>query len=153
MFRFRKIKMVMALLMPALILLTGPGSAGYAATGGKQQKQETVYVHLDHDGSVLKQSVVNRINYAGLNRIEDYGEYKSIKALNLRLHPEVSGSRVIWDVTGQKPGVLLYEGATDRELPVKVTINYFLDGRPVKGEELAGKEGKVMIKIGLENRL
>ncbi len=153
MFGFRKTKSAAALLLAGLILLTGLGSTGYAATDGEQQKYETVYAHLDHDGSVLKQSVVNRISYGELSRIEDYGAYNSVKALNLSLLPEVSGSRVIWDVGGRKPGVLLYEGATDRELPVQISISYFLDGRPVKGEELAGREGRVTIKIGLENRL
>ena len=110
MFRFRKIKMVMALLMQELILLKGPGSAGYAATGGKQQKHETVYVNLYHDGSVLKQSVVNRINYAGSQLYEDYGEYKSIKALNLRQHSEVSGSRDLGCYRPETGGIALRGG-------------------------------------------
>ncbi len=153
MFKFRKIKSAVAVFMPVLILLTGLGSIGYAAADGNQQKHETVYAYLDHDGSVLKQSVVNRINYSGLNRIEDYGEYTTIKALNLKQLPNISRPRVIWNVPQSEPGVLIYEGVTEKELPVQVTISYLLNGRMVKGEELAGKEGKVTIKIKLKNRL
>ncbi|NMA92070.1 MAG: hypothetical protein GX973_02970 [Firmicutes bacterium] len=153
MIQFRKLKSVAAVLLAVLILLTGLGSTGYAARPGRHQKYETVYAHLDHDGSVLKQSVINRINYSGVGRVEDYGEYTSIKALNLNLLPSISGSRIIWDVPAYEPGVLFYEGVTSRELPVDIAIDYFLNGHPVTGEGLAGQEGKVTIKIKIENRL
>ena len=153
MIRLRKLKLAVAALIPVLILFTCPGGAGYATGTGKQQKHETVYAYLDHDGTVLTQSVVNRIAYSGVDQVEDYGEYTSIKGLNHKQLPDISGSRVIWEVPKYKPGVLIYEGVTGRELPVKVSISYFLNGRPVKGEELAGREGKVTIKIMLENRL
>ena len=46
---------------------------------------------------------------------------------------------------------IYYQGTTEEALPVDVNISYKLDGKPVKAEELSGKDGKVEIHIDYEN--
>ena len=46
---------------------------------------------------------------------------------------------------------LYYSGTTDRELPISVQLKYYLDGKEIKPEDLAGKSGEVKIDIKMIN--
>ena len=44
------------------------------------------------------------------------------------------------------------EKETDKELPIETKISYTLDGEEISAEDLAGKSGKVIIKIDYKNK-
>ena len=58
------------------------------------------------------------------------------------------GSKIIWNANGNS---LSYQGETDKELPIKTTITYKLNGQEVTADELKGKEGKISITVNYEN--
>lgn len=117
-------------------------------------KDETIYVILDHDGTVLEQRVVNRIYGKGdVKEVRDYGRYSSVRNMETPDEPGLEDGLIVWDGRLLKKGDIYYEGITDKELPVEVSIKYFLDGREVDARELAGRTGDVRIEVEIKNRL
>lgn len=54
-------------------------------------------------------------------------------------------------LTWQADGAdIYYQGSTEKQLPVAVKLTYKLDGKEVKPEEIAGKSGRVTIRIDYE---
>jgi len=118
------------------------------------KKNETVYVNLNHDGSVKDERVVNWVHGTGdESSWIDYGQYINISNMVSGDNPRVEGDRIIWPMTALEMADLFYEGTTDKDLPIDISINYYLDGMQVSGEELAGKSGNLKIKIMVENKL
>lgn len=128
-----------------------------AFTKMPEAKNETVYVNLNYDGSVKEEKTVNwlYITASSENDSEfiDYGKYSEIKNMNNGEKPKVDGSKVIWPYNAFKSGSLFYEGTTKKALPIDVSIKYFLEGKEIKGEQLAGKSGNIKIEIKIKNNL
>ncbi|NLO81771.1 MAG: hypothetical protein GX094_01695 [Clostridiales bacterium] len=121
---------------------------------GMLMKNETVYVTLDHNGRVLDQRVVNRLYANGaVDKVVDYGDYISIRSMELDVVPEIRNDQIIWDPDLLKRGDIYYEGITDKELPIEVSIKYFLDGVEIDAADIAGKSGNVGIEIKIKNRM
>lgn len=117
-------------------------------------KNETVYVILDHDGKVLEQRVVNRIYGKGeIEEVRDYGRYSSVRNMEASAKPKLEDGQIVWDGQLLKKGDIYYEGITDKELPVEVSIKYFLDGKETDARSLAGKSGNLRIEIEIRNKL
>lgn len=55
----------------------------------------------------------------------------------------------VWDAQGND---IYYQGNIQKELPVGLSVRYYLDGKSVSPEELKGKSGKVTIRFDYENR-
>lgn len=56
-------------------------------------------------------------------------------------------------LTWQADGAdIYYQGSTEKQLPVAVKLTYKLDGKEVKPEEIAGKSGRVTIRMDYENK-
>ena len=56
---------------------------------------------------------------------------------------------IVWQAEGAD---IYYRGNTDKEVPVEVKISYLLDGKEITPEELAGKSGRVTIRMDYENK-
>lgn len=117
-------------------------------------KNETVYIILDHDGSVKDERVVNRVSgvNGNLNWI-DFGKYNEVQNMVSEYVPVISGDEISWPMTILEMGDLYYQGITNKDLPVEVDIKYYLDGKEIKGRELAGRSGDLKIRIKIENKL
>ncbi len=123
-------------------------------------KNETVYLNLNHDGSIMEERIVNwlyinpnQYNKDNGEKFIDYGEYSNIKNLVNGEKPDVDGNKIIWPYNAFESGSLFYEGTTQKELPIDINIKYFIDGKEVKGEDLAGKSGELKIEIKVKNKL
>jgi len=117
-------------------------------------KNETVYVLLNHDGSIKDERVVNRIYGKGDGKIwTDYGTYSEILNMSSEDKPIIKKDEVFWPMTILEIGDFYYQGITDKELPVEIGIKYLLDGREVNGDELAGKSGDLKIIFKVTNKL
>lgn len=156
------IKIVTIISIPLLFLFT----AGF--TKLPETKNETVYVSLNNDGSVREVKTVNWLSVAELTdsdskentelsdnerRYIDYGEYDAVKSMINGAVPETEGSKIIWNADSFESGNLFYQGTTSKEIPVKIDIKYYLDGKDMPGEDIAGKSGSLKIKINVENKL
>lgn len=112
-------------------------------------KAETVYVKANADGTVKKVTVQDVLKNPGEGKqIEDQSDLKEIKNTEGEENYTQKGEKLTWENQGED---ITYEGTTDKELPVKTEIRYFLDGQEIKPEKLAGKSGKVTIRFNYEN--
>lgn len=120
------------------------------ATGGKNVKDETVYVLARADGSVEKIIVSNWVqNALGSDLIDDVSALTNIENVKGNETYTLGGDNAcVWDARGND---IYYQGEIDRELPVSVAVSYTLDGAPVSPEELAGRSGRVTIRFDYAN--
>lgn len=117
----------------------------------KYNKEETVYVIADANGNPDKVIVSDWIkNTGGAKTIKDKSNLKDIEVVKGDNSFTIDEKNACeWDADG---GDIYYKGTGTAELPVGVSIVYELDGKAVNPKELAGKSGKLKIKINYTNR-
>ena len=112
-------------------------------------KEESVYVKADPEGNVDKTTVTEWIKNPESGELADESGLKEIR--NIKGEEEFTkgdGNDLKWKSDGND---IYYQGTTNEKLPVDVNISYKLNGKAVKAEDLAGKDGKVEIHIDYEN--
>lgn len=115
----------------------------------KAQKNETVYVKLDANGNKKMIEVSDQLkNISDLTKIEDISDLQNIENVKGDETFAQSGTSLAWDGNGSD---ICYQGTTDKELPVGITITYELDGKRVTAEELEGKSGHLKIRYEYQN--
>lgn len=115
------------------------------------KKDETIYVNLDYDGSLIQTRVVNHIyGYGKSDYYTDYGAYTDIRNMVNSIKPSLNNGEVIWPMEALKSGDIYYEGAINKKLPIDVLIKYFLDNNEISPKELGGKSGHLKIAIGIK---
>ena len=113
-------------------------------------KAETVYVKANADGTARKVTVKDVLKNPGEGKtIEDQSDLKDIKNTEGEEEYTKNGDALTWENKGED---ISYEGTTEKELPVKTEIRYFLDGKEIEPEKLAGKSGKVTIRFQYKNQ-
>lgn len=142
-------KIVMSLLTLSLItgtLCLSPIRALEDAT----EKEEVVYINLNEDGSMQQCYVVN-IMYPEDNMIVDYGNYSSIKNLTTQDQLDYSQGKIRGKTSENE---LYYEGYLDNvEIPWNIDISYYLNGKKISSEDVAGSTGQLKIKMNIsENK-
>lgn len=58
------------------------------------------------------------------------------------------GDNLTWSTDGKD---IYYQGKTDKELPVSVSIKYYLDGKEISPDDLAGKTGHLKMEVTYTN--
>lgn len=142
-------KIVMSLLTLSLItgtLCLSPIRALEDAT----EKEEVVYINLNEDGSMQQCYVVN-IMYPEDNIIVDYGNYSSIKNLTTQDQLDYSQGKIRGKTSENE---LYYQGYLDNvEIPWNIDISYYLNGKEISSEDVAGSTGQLKIKMNIsENK-
>lgn len=114
-------------------------------------KEETVYVIAESDGSTRSVIVSNQLkNAEGAQTLEDETTLTNIENVKgTQPYTEGSGNALTWQAGGSD---IYYQGTTDAELPVGLSVTYYLDGKEISPEELAGASGHVVIRFDYENR-
>ena len=112
---------------------------------GAVEKEETVYVNLNYDGTVSEANVINSFKMNGNTTVLDYGNYSTIKNLSSTDEPVVKNGTIEFKTNEEN---FYYQGKMRGcELPWNFNISYTLNNRNIKGAKLAGKSGNVGIKI------
>lgn len=162
-----KAKRIIALLLAAMMLLctacSGKGDdttttndgqdeyiqPSYDTAAGSVTKTETVYVNLKANGDVSKVSVSDWL-HTDKNEVyvDDMSDLENITNVKSKVTPVTDGEKLRWNMPDTD---LYYSGTTDRELPISVQLKYYLDGKEIKPEDLAGKSGEVKIDIKMLN--
>lgn len=126
-----------------------PARAGRGDTDAAD-KEETVYVQAAPDGAVQKITVKTVLNYDGSGgEIPDKTALTDIK--NLEGDEEFalkSDGTLTWEDHGER---IQYEGVSGSELPVTVSITYWLDGREIDPAELPGRSGHIRVRFDYVN--
>ncbi len=113
-------------------------------------KEETVYLITDANGSVRQTIVSNWLKNGSKNaQIKDVSELSEIKNVKGEETFTQNGSNLTWNANGQD---LYYQGTTQKELPISQKVTYYLDGKEIAPEQLAGKSGSVTIRFDYTNR-
>ncbi|WP_286153390.1 hypothetical protein, partial [Sporofaciens musculi] len=118
---------------------------------GGMFKEESVYVKADTAGNVSKTTVTEWLKNPENGELADVSGLKDIR--NIKGEEEFAkgnGQELTWRSEGSD---IYYQGTTDEKLPVDVSISYKLDGKDIKAEDLAGKDGKLEIHIDYKNHL
>lgn len=112
-------------------------------------KEESVYVKADPSGTVKTTTVTEWLKNTGNGTLADISDLKDIKNIKGDEEFQTSGSDITWTANGDD---IYYQGTSDKELPVGVSITYKLDGKEISAEDLKGKDGKVEIHIKYTNK-
>ena len=113
------------------------------------EKEETVYVFTDASGRQKSMTVSSWLkNKNGADKLYDNSILENIENVKGDEPFTQSGDILTWNAAGND---IYYQGTTDKQPPVTQKITYYLDGREIAPEDLAGKSGKVRIHIDYEN--
>ncbi|MBP2242924.1 X-X-X-Leu-X-X-Gly heptad repeat protein [Cytobacillus eiseniae] len=138
------------LVLPSFLTTTSANdSKQKEATSEKEgeiaSKDEVVYATLSATGERQEIYVVNTLEVKREGKVVDYGSYSSLKNLTDLANLEQMDQRVHFTAS---EGKFYYQGNMNEEpLPWEIAISYFLDGKKITPEELAGKDGHVEIQI------
>lgn len=114
------------------------------------EKEETITVKADAEGKPTKITVADRLKGT------ESGDFilDQTNLINIRntdgdeeFQLSEDGS-LIWQSLGED---ISYEGESDQELPVGVQISYYLNGKKVSAEEIAGASGEVRVRFDYSN--
>ncbi len=116
----------------------------------KITKDETVYVVTEADGSQNEVTVSDHlINEPGSDTIKDRSNLKDIENVKGDETFETGEKdALVWKAGGND---IFYQGTTDKDVPVRLGISYFLNDEEVQGNELEGADGDVKIVIDYRN--
>ena len=129
-------------------ILNGQVQPSHSSNTGKE---ETVYVFADANGKANQVIVSDWLkNGNGGASLADCSDLKDIRNVKGYETFETDGDgNIVWQAEGAD---IYYRGNTDKEVPVEVKISYLLDGKEITPEELAGKSGRVTIRMDYENK-
>ncbi len=125
-------------------------TSSIAFAEGKVIKEETVYVNLNNKGEA--QDITSSIwlhSDSLLKNVKDKTVLKEVTNVKGDEVPRIEDGKLIWE--SEKKDIY-YQGITDKELPIKTEIKYYLDGNLVEPEAIVGKSGDIKITINIENR-
>ena len=112
-------------------------------------KEETVYLISDADGAVNKTIVSDWLkNTDGSATLEDTSDLQDIENVKGDESFTKNGNDLTWQADGND---IFYQGTTTKQAPVSEKITYYLDGKEMKPDEIAGKSGKVTIRFDYTN--
>lgn len=145
-----KKKQVQVLLagMSAMMAVMLPATSVLAAV---PEKEQTVYVNADENGNsqdvIVSNWLKNQGNEQELTDKTNLTDIQNVKGDET--FEQKSDGTIVWNTDG---GDIYYQGNTQEELPVSVKLTYYLDGKEISAKDLAGKSGKLKIRIDYENK-
>lgn len=123
--------------------------AGAAKEKKEIEKEETVYVTLDADGTKKKVIVSDWLKNSGISGlVKDSSSLNDIQNTKGNEPFTQDGEKLTWEA-GEDD--IYYQGTTEAELPVSMEITYKLDGEEISPKDLLGKSGKLEIHILYKN--
>ena len=115
-------------------------------------RKETVYGFADATGNVESVTVSEWLNNTdGLSQILDATNLSDI--VNLKgdeTYAYDEEGNIVWEADGND---ITYQGTSNEELPVSVSITYKLDGTEVDPSEIVGKSGKLEVIVTYDSSL
>ena len=119
-------------------------------SNGETYKDESVYVNADASGKVQKTTVTEWLKNTEKGSVDDETVLEDVENVKgNEKYKEGSDDSIVWESKGKD---IYYQGTTDEELPVNMSITYKLDGKEISPKDLAGKSGKLEMTINYENK-
>lgn len=134
-------KVINTTLVVAILFSTVPVSA--------LTKKETVYTKLNSDGSVSDITVNDHlINNDKSENIDDLTDLKDIMNISGDESFTLNGNKLSFKAISND---IIYTGTTDKELPIKIDIKYYLNNEEKDVNDIIGATGKVKIVFNYRN--
>lgn len=112
-------------------------------------KDETVYISTDENGNTKSITVSDELkNIKGLNSISDISNLTDIVNVKGDESYSQDGNKLTWQGDDQN---IVYQGKSDKKLPVDYQVTYYLDGKQVSEKDLKGSSGHVKVQFTFEN--
>lgn len=112
-------------------------------------KEETVYATLKANGQTDKIIVSNWLkNSAKADGVSDVSSLEDIVNTKGDEKFTQDGEALQWETAGED---IYYQGTSQEQLPVGISIQYELDGKVVQPEDIVGKSGKLTMRIEYSN--
>lgn len=113
-------------------------------------KEETVYLIANASGKTTQTIVSDWLkNGSGKSEISDTSNLTDIENVKGNEKFTQNGDQLTWQAEGND---IYYQGKTEEESPIQVKVTYYLDGKEISPEQLAGKSGKVKIRLDYTNK-
>ena len=113
-------------------------------------KEENVYAKLKSTGEIDNVLISQHLsNFTGKS-ITDKSILSNIKNLNGKEKFKQSENNLIWETTGND---IYYQGSYKNDLPISVSVKYYLNGKEHDINDILGKKGKIKIVMTYENSL
>lgn len=143
----KMIKAGLSMTVAASLLMT---STVFAAEGSvPQEKKDTILVQTDANGNITEERSYVTISSQNSAPIQDKTTLTNIKNMSGDETFKDNGDGTIqWENKGND---ISYIGTLDADLPVTFKVDYYLDGKKITPEELAGKSGHVKVVYTFEN--
>ncbi|MCM1278167.1 MAG: hypothetical protein NC304_04255 [Robinsoniella sp.] len=127
---------------------------GEISEGSKEEwtdKEETVYVISDAKGNAQEVIVSDWLkNPEQKETISDASDLEDIENVKGdETFTKGSDNAITWQAEGED---IYYQGKTDKTVPVDVKITYYLEGKEIAPEKLAGQSGNVKIRFDYVNK-
>lgn len=118
--------------------------------GDSADKEETVYIFADATGAAGEVLVGTWLkNPDGAATLADRTTLRDLENLKGTQAPApAADGSCTWQADGQD---VYYQGHSDAQLPVTVTVRYLLDGKETAPEKLAGASGHLSIQYSYQN--
>lgn len=140
-----------ACVLLSLLLLLPAGHLSHAEETDTD-RSETVYVTADVYGApVSVLSSIYLVNPNGKDILKDRSSLTDVKNITSTETPKQTDG--VWSFKADGKDVS-YQGSADaKNLPIRMTVTYALDGKEMTAEEIAGKSGRVRVTVAYENLL
>ncbi len=123
----------------------------YAETTENVKKSENVFINMDANGNVSKISVSDWIHAdRGNVQISDITTLKDFTVTKGQNPIIGENGKLTWHMTDSD---VYYEGVSDKQLPISISIKYYLDGVETAPKDLVGKTGSFKMDITMINNI
>ena len=152
--KFREYRKLLAAVTISAMLATLPGASVLAAPAASinlfpATKNETVYVKTDESGQAKKIIVSDQLqNVRDEKNVKDFSTLTGIENVKGEETFTQKGDKLTWKSSGDD---IVYQGESDKELPVGVAITYELDGKEISPKDLIGKSGHLKVSYHYSN--
>lgn len=117
---------------------------------GEMTKSETVYVLADANGKtnevIVSDWIKNPKAETGLNDVSSLSNIEN--TTGSEIFTEDTDGNLHWAANGND---IHYQGTSDKDLPVDVSVTYYLEGEEISPSELAVKSGNIRIRFDYAN--
>lgn len=129
---------------------TQASQVSYNTAAKSYSKSETVYVNMSPDGEITSKIVTDWLHTdTAETYIDDQSDLADIQNVKSSLQPvKNSDGSYRWNMETTD---LYYRGTTQKDVPVNFNITYYLDGKEIEPEKLAGQKGQVKMVVTVTN--
>lgn len=129
---------------------TQTSQVSYNTAAKSYSKSETVYVNMSPDGEITSKIVTDWLHTdTAETYIDDQSDLADIQNVKSSLQPvKNSDGSYRWNMETTD---LYYRGTTQKDVPVNFNITYYLDGKEIEPEKLAGQKGQVKMVVTVTN--